>query len=127
MWLNRSMFQPSLLAILAIVLGLSSFILWGPRPATPPPQERAITLTVRDRVMRPHQFMVREGDQVTLRLETNVPITFRVDGYDITRELAPDQPETISFVAQRSGRFAISSAAENVRLGTLIVVPRRER
>jgi hypothetical protein len=50
---------------------------------------------------------VEEEDQVTLLLTPDRPIEVRVHGYDLEKEVSPDEETDLSFGANLTGRFDI--------------------
>ena len=74
--------------------------------------------------MEPSDITVTEGDQVVLRLSTDSPLEVHVHGYDLEREVEPDEPARLSFEADLTGRFEIEAHETERELGTLVVEPR---
>jgi len=73
---------------------------------TPAPQERVITMTAKRFVYEPHIIQVNRGDRVTVLLRsTDVHHGFYLDGYEQEMTARPGQDGTVSFVADRTGRF----------------------
>ena len=54
------------------------------------------------------ELVVKQGDEVTLALDTDEDGTFHLHGYDLERELAVGETKTLSFTAKATGRFAIT-------------------
>ena len=114
-----------LVLVLGIALVLAGlFVLL--RPNSPPagPQTREFDLRIREEVMEPSDITVAEGDRVVLRISTDSPLEVHVHGYDIERELEPDEPARLSFEADLTGRFEIEAHETEEELGTLVVEPR---
>ncbi len=111
-----------ILAAALILAGL--FILLRPNPPTAEPQTREFELRISDEVMEPSDVTVTEGDRVVLRISTDSPLEVHVHGYDIERELEPNEPARLSFAADLTGRFEIEDHETEEELGTLVVEPR---
>lgn len=54
---------------------------------------------------------VTRGDRVEIIWRTDRPTTLHLHGYDIEVSPGPDQPQTMSFTARATGRFAIETHA----------------
>ena len=50
---------------------------------------------------------VRQGDTVTVNVESDVRGGFHIHGYDLFEVAAPGEPASIEFVADATGRFEI--------------------
>ena len=114
-----------LVLVLGIALVLAGlFVLL--RPNSPPagPQTREFDLMISEGIMEPSDITVTEGDQVVLRLSTDSPLEVHVHGYDLEREVEPDEPARLSFEADLTGRFEIEAHETEEELGTLVVEPR---
>ena len=111
---------------LLVLVGLAAlFFMLRPGPSqTGGPGEREIDLKVEDGVMTPDEIEVGEGDRVRIRVTSDEPIEIHVHGYDLEREVAPDEPATLSFEADLTGRFEIENHESEEVLGVLIVQPR---
>ena len=87
-------------ALLFVVVALALYL------STPAPQERVITMTAKRFVYEPHIIQVNRGDRVTVLLRsTDVHHGFYLDGYEQEMTARPGQDGTVSFVADRTGRF----------------------
>lgn len=74
---------------------------------SPPPQERSITVTATRFSYSPHVIEVNRGDRVTIRLLSgDVHHGFYVDGYEFETSARPGSDGSVTFVANRSGRFS---------------------
>jgi hypothetical protein len=80
---------------------------------------------VRDgkRISGPAVFQVRQGEQVTLRIESNANDELHVHGYDLKLKLKGGEPATLEFAAARSGRFELELHKRHTQLGALEVYP----
>lgn len=88
------------------------------------PQEKTFDVAVEEGGMSPAEIAVGEGDRVTLQMVSESPIEVHVHGYDFEEEIEPDQPATLSFEANTTGRFEIEDHETGEELGTLVVEPR---
>lgn len=97
----------------AVFAGLALLILLIPVPAAAtPPIERIIHLTASRFEYSPGTIRVNPGDQVTLTLAAaDVVHGLSIDGYagEITAD--PGQPQSLTFVADRSGTFRFRCTA----------------
>lgn len=74
-------------------------------------RERVITITARQFRFDPGVIEVNKGDRVVLKVRSvDVTHGFYLDGYGIKEELWPFQEKTITFVADRPGRFMFRCA-----------------
>src|SRR5215217_7115504 len=111
-----------LVPLALLVLGVLFFAL---RPtSTAGPQERTFDVAVEESGMIPAEISVGEGDLVTLRMVSESPVGIHVHGYDLEEEIEPDEPGTLSFEANTTGRFEIEDHENGEELGTLVVEPR---
>jgi heme/copper-type cytochrome/quinol oxidase subunit 2 len=122
-----------------IIVALSTLALAGLflalRPEIPSggaPEQRSFKLEIRNGSMTPDELVVREGDRVTLRIESDRPVELHVHGYDLRADVAPGETAEISFDADFSGRFEIENHHDHSNgdehshsaTGTLVVQPR---
>jgi FtsP/CotA-like multicopper oxidase with cupredoxin domain len=54
---------------------------------------------------------VKRGDRVEITWRTDRQTTLHLHGYDIEVSPGPDKPQTMSFTARATGRFAIETHA----------------
>ncbi len=73
-----------------------------------PPQELTLDLRVADGKLAPDTVEARQGDTVTLRIESDRTGAIHFHGYDLERELAVDATTDFQFVADATGRFPIT-------------------
>lgn len=128
----------------ALLAGL--FYVFEPKPAPPPatpsvpaqaglPQQsiglaasgaQKFELRVENKklVSGPAVLKVREGDAVELRISSDLPEEVHLHGYNLKLELAANQPATLAFKADRSGRFEYELEHSGIELGALEVSPR---
>jgi hypothetical protein len=72
-------------------------------------EPRFVELAIRGGALPKHQQVVkvRQGDEVTLRWTSDVPLSIHVHGYDIEEKLSPHAPAAMRFTARATGRFPI--------------------
>ncbi|MGH8517779.1 MAG: hypothetical protein ACREUE_09995 [Panacagrimonas sp.] len=70
--------------------------------------ESSFELVVRDGrlVQGPASMTVDHGSEVTLIVDSNMPDSLRIDGYNLVAPIAAGQPMLLKFVAEQPGRFA---------------------
>ena len=76
-------------------------------------------------VRGPLALAVTEGQQVTLRVRSDVADELHVHGYDLSAPLPAGEPVALTFVAARAGRFAIELHRAHRELRALEVRPRQ--
>ena len=59
-------------------------------------------------VMTPETIQVKQGDNVTLNLETDRPGSFHIHGYDLQQESVVGEVTQFQFVANATGRFRVN-------------------
>lgn len=120
--MTRSRFL--LLVLLALAVG------WIPIPAVAGSDtERVIHITAKSFAFTPEVIRVRQGERVTLELES-IDSTHGIylDGYDLNVEAEPGHPPRLTLTADRPGtfRFRCSVACGNLHpfmIGQLKVGP----
>lgn len=110
-----------ILFVAAVLGGL--FLLLRPDPGDAA-RSRSFDLAVEGDVMSPEEMSVGEGDRVKLRVTADAPLELHLHGYDIEREVDPDEPAEISFKAAMTGRFEMESEETGEGLAVLTVRPR---
>jgi plastocyanin len=110
--------------VAAAVLGGLFFAL-RPDPPDAGPRNRAVEVEIRGGEMDPAEITVGEGDRVTLRATSDRPVEMHLHGYDRELKVEPGGSATLSFEAEKTGRFEIEAEGSGVELGTLVVEPRR--
>ena len=103
------------------------------------PEELEIPVSIVDGQMNPDIIEVKQGDTVTLKVESEEHGDFHLHTYDIEKEVGGAEPVDLIFVADATGRFRITFHAtgeeyeedngegheeEEVDLGFLEVRPR---
>lgn len=93
--------------------------------AVPAASEKAFAFVIRDgkRISGPESFRVRQGEQVTLRIESNASDELHLHGYDLKLAIRAGEPATLQFAASRSGRFGVELHEHHTELGALEVYP----
>jgi hypothetical protein len=111
--------------ILLVLVGLAGlFFSLRPDPRATGLRTRTVDLSVEGGTMSPEEISVSEGDRVKLRITSDGPLELHLHGYDIEREVEPDEPAELSFEANLTGRFEIEAEETHEELGVLVVRPR---
>jgi hypothetical protein len=104
-----------------------------PQPTAPEAAERAPPLvTSREfdfeiaagKVRGPAQLIAQEGEQVALRVRSDVADELHVHGYDLGTPLPAGEEVVLRFVASKAGRFEVELHGAHRELGALEVHPR---
>ena len=90
-----------------LVAGFLAIVL-GAAPASADPVEATVNIEKR-KVVGERVIRVKQGDQVTLRFNTDEIVELHLHGYDIEREAKPGAGATMSFNARATGRFPVTS------------------
>ena len=71
------------------------------------PEDRTFNLEVQDGTLVKGNppLQVKQGDGVTILVDTNIPILFHLHGYDIEQEAVPGNPAKLVFLANATGSF----------------------
>lgn len=72
----------------------------------------------------PETIQVHQGDQVVIKVLSDMPEEFHLHGYEKIAELEKDKPTTISFAATTTGRFEYELEKSGTALGALEVLPK---
>jgi cytochrome c oxidase subunit 2 len=98
--------------------------------AQPPVQTRTFEVTARKYAFSPARIEVMQDDLVKIELHTeDIPHSWTVDAYRISKRVNPGQPVTIEFRADQAGTFPvycnlkIDDGCRAMR-GELVVMPR---
>jgi heme/copper-type cytochrome/quinol oxidase subunit 2 len=131
-----------LVAAAALVAGASYF--WF-RPQSPPPVGEPVALPAPEgalavvspalgadfafevaagKITGPPALLAREGEQVTLRVRSDVADELHVHGYDLSAPLPAGEEVALRFIASRAGRFEVELHKAHRELGALEVQPR---
>ena len=95
-----------------LILSIMVFVLLASLPlvlAQPEePQERVITIEASKFSYNPEIIEVNEGDKVTIRfISTDVHHGLYIDGYELETNAIPGYEGNITFVANKTGKFAM--------------------
>lgn len=72
------------------------------------PEEVAVTTKFSGEQMTPSTVKARQGDTVSLTIESDQPGTFHLHGYDLEGEASAAEAAEIRFTANATGRFALT-------------------
>ena len=75
---------------------------------TDDPEEVGIDVSLQNNQLTPGTIQVSQDDTVTLKIESDVPGSLHLHGYDIEREVAPGTVADLVFVANATGRYRIA-------------------
>lgn len=124
-----------------VVVLASLFFLFKPRDEVPvetraaepetvaavaaPPQARVFDLVVEQGrlVSGPAVVMLRQGDEIVLRVRSDRDDELHLHGYDLHLPLKAGVPADLHFTADKSGRFEYELHRAHVELGALEVQP----
>ena len=134
--MSRAAIRTSILILLLLIILVVLFFLL--RPSSPTQQtstttsestsaqsqQKTVDVAVAGSIMAPGQITVNEGDQVTLNVTSDSPLQLHIHGYDIEKDIEPNEPTEIPFDATITGRFEIEDHNSNATLGELLVQPR---
>jgi cytochrome c oxidase subunit 2 len=96
----------SFVAIISFLLLFSAFSIIGAYQILNTPQTKEFTLTAEKFKYTPSSIIVNKGDTVTLRIKSLDGLHgFYLDAYNIEKELPGLITTTITFVANREGKF----------------------
>ena len=71
-------------------------------------EETSIPVKFAEQQLTPETIRVRQGDDVTLQLETDRPGSFHIHGYDYEKEARVGEVTDFRFTADATGRFRIN-------------------
>jgi heme/copper-type cytochrome/quinol oxidase subunit 2 len=74
--------------------------------------------------MSPEEISVREGDRVTMSINSERPVEIHIHGYDLEREVEPGKTTELSLEADLTGRFPMENHETEAELCVLVVKPR---
>ncbi len=92
----------------------------GPSDA---PQQITVTANFAGGQMAPSTITAKQGDTITLKIESDNPGTFHLHGYDLEGESGSGTPAEIQFVAGATGRFPLTFHGSPVGMETGMTVP----
>ena len=70
--------------------------------------ESVVAVSFFNDAMTPETIRVKQGDKVTLNLETDRPGSFHIHGYDLQQEAVVGEVTQFQFVANATGRFRMN-------------------
>ncbi|MGH3145211.1 MAG: cupredoxin domain-containing protein [Rubrobacter sp.] len=111
-------------AVVLLGLGALFFALRPDSTASDEPRQRTLDVGIEGGKMDPGEVAVTEGDQVTLRVDSDEPVELHLHGYDIEQEVSPGETAELRFEADITGRFEIEDHGSESLLGVLLVRPR---
>lgn len=120
----------SLRIVLVLVSALVLAALWlafSPQPSvSAPAQPRTFDLLIKDGkpASVPDSMRVRQGDEVTLSIESDRNDELHVHGYDLKLRIKAGEPAVLEFAATRSGRFELELHRRHTAVGALEVYPK---
>jgi hypothetical protein len=114
----------ALLLVAVLVLGGLFFAL-RPDTSAEGPRERTVEVEIQGGTMNPSEIPIGEGDNVTLQIKADRQLNLHLHGYDIEKEVKPGEAATLSFDADKTGRFEIEAEGTGTKLGALVVKPRQ--
>lgn len=114
------------LAVLAVLVCAGLWFVFRPSPpvsAAAAPIVFEFILRDGKRLSGPASLQVRQGEHVTLRIDSNANDELHIHGYDLKLAIKAGAPATLEFTASRSGRFGIELHKRHAELGALEVYP----
>ena len=96
---------PLSLSLLLTLLALLLLAACGPSAG---PQELTLTAKFEAGKLTPETLQAKQGDMVTLQIETDRPGSFHLHGYDLEEEGAVGTVTDFQFVADATGRYRIA-------------------
>ncbi len=93
--------------IVIITIALTIVTMMAPLPVNASvPQTHTIEMNARTFAFEPSTLNVRQGDTVTIHLESlDAPHGLFIDGYDVNIQAEPGKSAQVTFVANREGKF----------------------
>jgi nitrous oxide reductase len=95
----------------------------GTTPAASQPQEVTVEVKDAEPVGGIVRADIKQGTEVMLKVTSDVEDEVHVHGYDLSAEVAPDQPAHISFKADIAGEFEVELEERTVPIAELTVAP----
>ena len=92
----------------------------GPNVA---PEQIAVAANFAEGQMAPNTITAKQGDTVTLKIESDNPGTFHLHGYDLQGEAGSNGPAEILFVADATGRFPLTFHGSPVSTESVTTMP----
>lgn len=91
-------------------------------PTAAPPGEFSFDIT-QGQVRGPLSMTVRQGEQVSIRVRTDVNDELHLHGYELTAPLPAGEDVALTFIAAKAGRFEVELHHSHRELGALEVQP----
>lgn len=113
-------------AALAILLGgawLYLSLRSTEAPSAPEVKEFALKVENNKLVSGPETLNVRQGDTVVIKITADADEELHLHGYDRSVDLTPGVEESLTFVADVSGRFPYELEHSKTEIGSLQVQP----
>ena len=89
--------------------------------------EKKVTISLSAKAGKPvggvQVYKLKRDDDVTLTVVADRADQLHVHGYEIERELVADQPQTVKFIAKRTGRFSVELHKSGATLAILEIYP----
>jgi heme/copper-type cytochrome/quinol oxidase subunit 2 len=76
------------------------------------------------RISEPAVLKVHQGDEVKIRITSDVADEFHLHGYNLHLAVSPERSAVLQFTAKLTGRFTYESHKSGKELGALEVYPR---
>jgi hypothetical protein len=97
----------------------------GQAPGGPSVRDDVFELTIKGGKLSsgPEVFQVHQGERVTLNIRSDSRDELHLHGYDLHAQISPDQPASLQFTADRTGRFGLELHKAHAELGALEVYP----
>jgi hypothetical protein len=94
--------------------------------AVPSPSPKTYELVVRGRklVNGERSLQAKQGEELSIRITVDEAEELHLHGYNLKLDLSPGKPGTLTFLADKSGRFEYELEKSRTELGVLEVQPR---
>ncbi len=90
---------------------------------TSTPQSFSLVVQNRKLVSGPETIQVREGDEVEIKVTSDEAEELHLHGYNQSVDLEKDEPATLRFLADKSGRYEYELEHSGTPLGVIEVQP----
>lgn len=91
-------------------------------PTAPPPGEFSFEIA-QGQVRGPLSMTARQGEQVSIRVRSDVADELHLHGYELTAPLPAGEDVALTFIAAKAGRFEVELHHSHRELGALEVQP----
>jgi heme/copper-type cytochrome/quinol oxidase subunit 2 len=132
--------NPVLYILIGVVVLIGLFIAFKPKEttsqpvtqtssqptATPISNIKTFELVVKDKklVSGEETLKVNQGDEVTIKITSDISDEFHLHGYDKSIDLEKDTQAQLKFTADKTGRFEYELENSKIDLGALEVQPK---